>query len=141
MKFSLPTSIVAAILGLALVSVPVTVQAQPAASAPAAPAKAKARNPVYHGPVTAIDATAGTATVDISTKKAPGTTVDLVIAPTTKIKKDGKTATLADFKVGDVVGGSYTTDAAGKKTAVTFGSAKASAPKAEKAPKAAPAAK
>ena len=134
MKFSFSTSIVAAILGLALVSTPVTAQAATTAPA-AAPAKAKASNPRFHGALTALDAAAGTATVDISTKKDPNTSLELTIAPTTKIKKDGKNAALADFKVGDVVGGSYI-DADGKKTAVNFGSLKAAA-KAEKTPKAA----
>jgi len=103
MKITLPISALAAVLGLALASAPVTVQA--ATTTPAAPAPAAAPKATkYSGTLTAVDTTANTITISDKTL-APRT---FTITPATKIKKDGKVATLADFKVGDKVGGSYT---------------------------------
>ena len=117
MKINLRTSALAAILGLALAGVPVTVKAQtpttPATptteAAPATPAPAKVKKPKptpYSGTLTAIDTTGNTITV-ASTAKL----LTLTIAPTTKIKKDKVVATLADFAIGDKVTGSYIKDA------------------------------
>jgi hypothetical protein len=129
MKITLPITALAAILGLALASVPFTAQAQTTATGtttPAATKPAKAKATKYSGVLTAIDASSFT----ISDKTlAPRT---FAITATTKIKKDGKTATVADFKVGDKVGGSYTTDATGAMTATTLnsgGKPKAKTPK------------
>jgi len=85
--------------------------------------------------VTAIDTAASTITVTI--KKASKV---LAIASTTKIKKDGKPATLADFAAGEKVTGSYTADASGKLTAASLHTKTAKAAAATTA-KAAPAAK
>jgi hypothetical protein len=124
MKITLPIALAAV---LVLASAPVTVHAQTpapaAAAAPAAtatPAKTTAgpKKTKYTGTLSAIDATGNTITITDKTV-APKT---LSISPTTKIKKDGKTATLADFKVGDKVGGSYTTDATGIMTATSLSS-------------------
>jgi hypothetical protein len=120
MKLILLTPALAAILGLALAGVPLTVQAETnaapapvATTAPTPAAKpAKPKKIAYDGTLTAIDPTAGTITV--TTKKSSKT---LTIASTTKIKKDKKTATLADFAVGAKVTGSYTAEASGKLTA------------------------
>ncbi len=120
MKITLPITALAAILGLALAGVPVSVQAQTPAAATttaastAAPAAAKKTK--YSGILTAVDATANTVTIGNKTE-APKT---LSITSATKIKKDGKIATLADFKVGDKVGGSFIVDASGKMAAVTL---------------------
>jgi hypothetical protein len=64
----------------------------------------------YAGTLTALDASSVTVT---GTRR----TLILAVATTTIIQKDGKTATLADFAVGDKVTGSYTTDATGAMTA------------------------
>jgi hypothetical protein len=96
MKITLPITALAAVLGFALASIPATVHAQTpaattapaAATTPAAPKKAK-----YSGVLTAVDATSITIT---DKTVAPKT---LAITPATKIKKDSKPATLADFKV------------------------------------------
>jgi hypothetical protein len=124
MKLTLPTPAFAAILGLALAGAPVTLQAQtqaaaaPVATTTPAPATKPATKPKkteYSGTLTAIDPTASTITV--TTKKSTRT---IAIASTTKIKKDKKPATLADFTVGIKVTGSYTTDASGKLTAYSL---------------------
>ncbi len=130
MKRTLLTSAFAAILGLALAGAPLTVQAQTTPAAPvttaapattpapatssAKPAKVKkADAKEYKGSLTAVDPATETVTIQVSKKK----TLTLAVASTTKIKKDKKPATLADFTVGDKVTGSYTTDATGKLTA------------------------
>ena len=148
MKNPLLTPALAAILGLALAGVPVTVHAQNAvttgtttASEPVTtaapvtttapttttkPVKPKKTN--YGGTLTAIDATASTITVQSSKNK-----LDLVIASTTIITRDKKPALLTDFVVGTRVTGSYTTDATtGTMTAakLTFTTPKPKAPKA-----------
>jgi len=142
MKFTSSTLALAAILGLALVSAP-TIQAQTTAAttttAPATTPAPKAKKPSkteYHGTLTAVDAAAGTITLSGKTAKT------LAIASTTKIKKDGKPATLADFAVGEKVTGSYTTDATGKLTAASlyFKTPKAATTTAKTAAKTAPAA-
>ena len=112
MKITLLTPALAAVLGFALASVPMTVSAE----STTAPAKtAKAMGPHYAGTLTAVDTAANTITVQ--TKKDGDKTV--TIAPTTKIKKDKKAATLADFAVGDKVNVSYT-ETAGVLTATTL---------------------
>jgi len=123
MKITLLTPALVAILGLALAGAPVTAQAQTstnsaAASAPAktttktATAKKIVKTP-YTGSITALDASSVTVA---STKK----TLVLAIAPTTTYQKDGKTATLADFAVGDKVTGSYSKDSTGAMTACSL---------------------
>jgi hypothetical protein len=122
MKITLPIALAAV---LAFAGVPVTVHAQtpapaaaPAATAPAAKATTAPKKTKFSGTLSAVDATANTIMVSDKTV-APKT---LSVAATTKIRKDGKPATLADFKVGDKVGGSYTTDATGVMTAVSLSS-------------------
>ncbi len=117
MKIKLPITALAALLGFALASAPLALTAQTTTTAttnpsPAKPEKAKASK--FSGTLTAIDAASFTIT---DKTLAPRT---FAIAATTKLKKDGKTATTADFKVGDKVGGSYTTDASGTLTATTL---------------------
>lgn len=126
MKITLPISALAAILGFALASVPVTVHA--ATTAPAAPAAAptKAKPTPYSGKLTAIDTTGNTITV---TGKE---VLVLGLTPKTTYKKDHKVATLADFVVGDNVTGSYTKDATGKLLAHSLHKATAKAPKTAK---------
>jgi hypothetical protein len=122
MKITLPISALAAVLGLALAgaSLPLNAQTTPATPAPTAPAPAtavktaKAKATKYSGTLTAIDA----ASFTISDKTLAARTFAITAA--TKIKKDGKAATVADFKVGDKVGGSYTTDATGALTATSL---------------------
>ena len=84
-----------ALAAAALLATPAITVAQDAATpAPAAPAH-KHGLP-FKGKIAAVDATAMTVTV--------GTQV-YTITSETKITKDGKPATLADFAVGDMVGG------------------------------------
>ncbi len=88
-------------------------------TAPVMTAPAVKKTP-YKGTITAIDASS------VSVKTATAS-LTLAIAPTTKYK-GGKSA--ADFKVGDTVSGSYTTDDAGKTTAYSLHKKVAKAPKA-----------
>ncbi len=135
MKITLLTPALAAILGLALAGAPIFAQAQTIASTtPVAPAKSKKTQ--YMGSLTAIDTAGSTVTVQPTSKKADAKPLVLLVDASTKIKRDNKAATLADFKVGDKVTGSYTTDATGKLTAASlhFGATskkkdKATAPK------------
>jgi hypothetical protein len=88
----------------ALLAMPAISRAQdtttnpPAAAAPAA--KKHALLP-FHGKVSAVDATAGTITVG---KLTINVTAD------TKVTKDGKPATLADFAAGELAAGAYKKD-------------------------------
>jgi hypothetical protein len=119
MKITLLTPALAAILGFALASTPVSAQTDMGsnATAPAAPSatttttstttttpapKAKIR---YMGKITAMSATS----VTISGKKD----LTLTIAPTTTFLKDKMPATAADFVVGDKITGSYSMDDSG----------------------------
>ena len=116
MKITLLTPALVAILGLALVGATVTAQAAISTNSAVASAPAKTTKLVkteYSGSITAIDASS----VTVTTTKAPLT---LAIASTTIIQKDKKTATLADFAVGDKVTGSYTKDATGAMTAASL---------------------
>lgn len=136
MKLTLLTPALVAILGLALAGAPISAQAQtPAPAATSAPAPAKPKKTSYEGSLTAIDTAGSTVTIQPSSKKADVKPLILLVDASTKIKRDNKTATLADFKVGEKVTGSYTADAAGKLTAASlhFG---ATAKKKDKAPKA-----
>jgi hypothetical protein len=102
-----------ALIGLvtaACVAVPTLSRAQDSTNAPAAAAPKKSGLP-FHGKLAAVDTAAMTVTVGSLT---------ITITSTTKLTKDGKKATLADFVVGDTVGGSYQKDAAGKLNAVTI---------------------
>ncbi len=139
MKITLLTPALAAILGLALASAPTTLQAQtnsPATTTTApAPAPKPAKPTEFRGTLTAVDTAASTITV-ATQKSTKDTEKTIAIASTTKVKKDGKPATLADFSVGDKVSGSYRTDDAGKMTAASLNS---KAAKTEPAPVTTPA--
>jgi hypothetical protein len=133
MKNTLITTALVAIVGLAFVGAPMTAQAQTTNSTTAtAPTPAKKTNKInYNGAVTAIDTTANTITVDSKSKKDGDKTLVLSVTATTTIKRDKVTATLADFKVGEKVTGSYVTEASGTLTAakLTFTTPKAKTPK------------
>jgi len=93
-----------AIAAAALIAAPASIRAQDAATtnSPAATAPVHKKHAVpFKGKITAVDATAMTVTV--------GTQV-YNITSETKIAKDGKPATLADFAVGDMVAGAYKKD-------------------------------
>lgn len=116
MKINIPTPALKAILGLALISAPVTAPAQtpaaapaPAASAPA-PAAAKPAKTAYEGSITAIDKTS------VTVATATGS-LTLAITGTTKIAVNQVHAKVTDFAVGDKVMGHYSTDAAGALSA------------------------
>jgi hypothetical protein len=121
MKITLIIPALAATLALAIVSTPITAQAQTAATTPTdapatspAPAKApKAVKTAYKGSITAIDATS----VTVAAKDG---TLTLAIAATTKIQVNKKAAALTDFAVGDAVTGSYTKDETGAMTAASL---------------------
>jgi len=114
-----------ALLGLVtatLVAAPTFSRGQDATNAPAAAPKAKKNNGLpFHGKLAAVDTTAQTVTVGSLT---------ISITSATKITKDGQKATLADFVVGDTVGGSYHKDADGKLIAATIHDGKKKAKKA-----------
>jgi hypothetical protein len=157
MKIPFLTPALVALVGLAFIGAPVTVRAQSTDTTTSAPAAATAPAPTtmtpsattkhhksgktpYTGSITAIDATSLTVA---STKR----TLTLAISPTTKFAtKEGKkltAATEADFAVGDMVTGSYTTDATGAMTAYSVHKKKpmtTAAPAATPATPAAPAA-
>jgi len=102
MKFTLLTPALAAILGFALISIPVTTQAQtPEPTTPAAPAKVKPTS--YKGSLTAVSASS--VTVQETTEP-----LILAIDAKTKILVDKKKAAITDFAVGDNVTGSYLKD-------------------------------
>ena len=98
------------LLAAALLAMPAVSRAADTTNAPAAVAPKKSGLP-FHGKLAAVDTTASTVTV--------GTLV-ITITPATKITKDGKKSTLADYVVGDTVGGSYHKDADGKLIAATI---------------------
>ena len=135
MKITILTPALAAILGLALASAPVTAQAQTSTNtttAPAAPATPKPHKTTLSlSTIQAIDTTANTVTVLSHSKKDGDKTYVLTIDATTKVTRDHKPATLADFKVGEKVTGSYVADASGTLTAakLTFTTPKPKTPK------------
>jgi len=91
-----------ALVASALVAVPAASYAQDATNQPAATAPAAKKHGVpFHGKLAAVDATAGTITVGKMT---------ISVTADTKITKDGNTAKLADFTVGDQVAGAYKKD-------------------------------
>ncbi len=147
MKSTFCITALVALLGFALASTPLTVSAETTAPAPAAKTKA-AKAPTASGTITAIDATANTVTIQ-TTKKQGDKSESFTVTSTTKIKKDKKAATLADFAVGDKVTIGYT-EAAGVMTATSLypsggkpskkDKAAAAAPASAPAPAAAPAA-
>jgi Cu/Ag efflux protein CusF len=70
-----------------------------------APAEKKEAHPPFNGKVTAVDAAAKTITVGKRT---------FHVVEASKIQAAGKSATLADAKMGDQVGGQYRTTTDGK---------------------------
>jgi hypothetical protein len=109
----------------ALITAPVAVRAEDKAPAATETKPAKQKNAdatPFHAKVTAVDAAGSTITLG---------ELKLNVTAETKISKDGKTATLADFAAGDDAHGSYKTDADGKKNALSLRTGQ----KAPKAPK------
>ncbi len=100
------------IVAAALIALPALSRA--ADKTPAAPAAADQVAPAkkhglpFHGKISAVDTAAATITVG---------ELKLSITSETKLTKDGKPATLADFAAGDSVAGSYKKD--GDKLKVT----------------------
>ncbi len=90
----------------------VTVQAQEKKVEAAAEGK-KERAIPFSGSINEIDQAAKTINIGKTKKRT------IQLTDKTKVMKDGKTATLADAKVGDVVGGSYR-DNAGKLEAASL---------------------
>lgn len=102
-----------AIVAAALIALPAITRAEDA-SAPAAAAPKK-HGSMFHGKVSAVDATAMTVTV---TGKAGDATYN--VTADTKITKEGQPATLADVAAGQMVSGAFKKDAGGKMTATTL---------------------
>jgi hypothetical protein len=105
----------AAVVGLALVSAPVTVKAQATTNAATATApKTKKKSdytPIPKGAkISAIDASS----VTVTTAKGD---LKLAVAATTVFEVNKKPAAASDFAVGDVVTGSYSTGSDGTLTA------------------------
>lgn len=115
MKITLLTPALAAVLGLALASAPVTVQAQSTNAAPAVASATSTKKIPYKGEITTLDASS------VTVKGAK--TLTLAITADTKFGlKDGKTldpAAATDFAVGDKVTGSYIKNADGTLTAAS----------------------
>jgi hypothetical protein len=116
MKITLPIAAFAAVLALTSTTVSAQTTTATGTTTPASTTKTKAATTKYGGTLTAIDPSGASITITDKTK-SPRT---ILLTPSTQYKKDKKPATLADFKVGDKVGGSYTTDATGKMTATTL---------------------
>ncbi len=130
MKLTLPLTALVALLGLAMASAPVQAQTTPATTPAPASKPAKAPKTQYGGTLSAIDTTANTITVTSTSKKNGDQSLVIAVASTTVIKRDGKKATLADFKTGEKVTGSYTTDGTTLTAAtLSYKTAKAKAPK------------
>lgn len=121
MKSTILKTTTLSLIAAALIAAPAAVLAQDAAptNAPAA-SEHKSETPTKHnkkhdhsafnGKLSAIDASAMTFTVGERTFE---------VTSETKITKDGKPATLADVKAGEMAGGSYKKGADGKLTATT----------------------
>lgn len=75
---------------------------------PETAAASKDRPTPFYGKIGEIDQAAKTITIGKEKKRT------IQITDKTKVMKDGKSATLADAKVGDEVGGSYRTSVDGK---------------------------
>jgi frataxin-like iron-binding protein CyaY len=101
MKNTFITSALVAVLGLALASVPVTLQAQ-STNAPASTTSSKTKSDYvqYSGTITAMDAKSMT----ISTSKG---SLTLMVDENTKYMVNKKKSAATDFAVGDKVTGSY----------------------------------
>jgi hypothetical protein len=125
MKNTFIVSALAAVLGLALAGVPVSVKAQstnaaPAAAATTAPAstpsaaatstKKKSKYTQYAGTIKSLSASSAV----VTTKKGD---ITLAVDATTTFKVNKKKAAATDFATGDSVTGSYATNADGTFTA------------------------
>jgi hypothetical protein len=100
------------LVAAALVALPTVSRADNSTNAPAAAAPAPKKNGApFHGKVASVDATATTFTVGSLT---------IAVTSETKITKAGQPATFADITVGELVGGAYKKDAAGKLNATTI---------------------
>lgn len=115
MKITVPARALAAFLGLALTGLPVALHAQTTTNSPVAtaPAKPKPAMTEYAGVLSAIDPSGASITVT-GTKR----TLVLAVTPKTKFRKEA--SSLAKFKVGDHVTGSYTKDSTGALTAYSI---------------------
>ncbi len=118
MKITLLTSALAAIVGFAFIGAPVIASAQTAtsATAPAAPSTAPKTKEKKKSDYTQIPKGAKISAIDASSVTLNGD-LKLAIAADTGFQVNKKTATAADFAVGDVVTGSYKTAADGTNTA------------------------
>lgn len=119
------------LLAIAVAGTPVALRAQDTTSTNK-PAAKPARSNVFRGKLDALDNTAKTITVGSRTFQ---------ITSQTRIKKDGKPATLGDGVIGESVAGAYKKNSEGKLDAVSvnFGekaskSSKAAAPEKSPAP-------
>jgi hypothetical protein len=120
MKKNISKITVLSLFAAALVAMPALSRAEGASTnAPASsdqtPAKPKKHgNPPFHGNLKAVDTNAKTLTVG---------TLTLQVTSDTLITKDGKSATLADGVVGELVSGAYkkTNDGKLDATSVHFG--------------------
>jgi hypothetical protein len=120
MKKNISKITVLSLFAAALVAMPALSRAEGASTnAPASsdqtPAKPKKHgNPPFHGNLKAVDTNAKTLTVG---------TLTLQVTSDTLITKDGKSATLADGVVGELVSGAYkkTNDGKLNATSVHFG--------------------
>ena len=128
-----------ALVAAALIAAPTVVSAQDAKpekkeKQEAGAASKKPKGLPIHGKVAAVDTAAGTVTVGQTT---------ITITSTTKIKKQGQPATIADITVGENITGQYKKDEAGKlnATVINIGGKGEKPPKREKAAKDADAAK
>lgn len=118
MKINLSSKALAAIVGFALVGVPVTTRAQESAdsstSAPTAPASTdKPAKDKVSGKIEAISSTS----ITVAHKRE---SLVMAITSTTKFGNKKSPATQADFAIGDKVECTYSVDGSGNDTAVSI---------------------
>jgi hypothetical protein len=123
MKTSITKITLFSLIAAALVAVPAITRADDTSTnAPAAAAPAKKHGMPFHGKIAAVDTSAMSITVGEMT---------IGVTSETKIMKNGQPAMLSDLTVGDMAGGYYKKDDAGKMTATTIRIGRAKKPKSD----------
>ncbi|HUB68219.1 MAG TPA: DUF5666 domain-containing protein [Candidatus Methylacidiphilales bacterium] len=114
MKLHLLTSAFAAVMGLALASLPLTTYAASDSNSSSGTGSGSSSGSTNaRGTITAVDTSANTISIE---NKTDGTRT-FSISSTATFTKDKKPATLSDFAVGDKVSITYQTDSSGTMTA------------------------
>jgi hypothetical protein len=111
MKTSIAKVTLFSLIAAALVAVPAITRADDTSTNAPAAAPVKKHGAPFHGKIAAVDTAAMSITVGEMT---------IDVTSETKIMKNGQPATLSDLTVGDMAGGYYKKDDAGKMTATTL---------------------